>query len=371
MSEREPFFRFDGQIARYLPRGGATLKNPDAQTPALRRDDRGVWFLEMTFTADPDHPSEIELTRRIPLDNLSEEDWQNLQHWYANLDFKQIIAQGISNGLEKIEDTRVQRLFMSLLTFLNPRQVAVLIYLYRAADEQGSTPQVCFESNELLEALGYSRSNDGRFPAEVRAQLNRDLVALHRMELVIPDPEQDANASRAVYLVKNILRIEKFAVDKGGRKTFDWQKAADYTHELADGYTVSLGFFDTIKRGSDYLLLSKDIDLKQKPNAQASRNYRMKLQTYLWGRMAWDDLQEGQYLNVSLAYLLKHLELFGNNKSRNKAILYEVIEELKREGEDPKSEGLIVDYKEVVNRKSVTVRFKINPNRARRKSSAS
>jgi hypothetical protein len=359
MGEAQSVFPFDGQIAKYLPRGGATLKNPDAQTPNLRQDDKGVWFLEMTFAADPEHQSEVELTRRIPLDNLSQEDWQSLQHWYANLDFKKIIAQGISNGLDKIDDTKVQRLFMSLLTFLNPRQVAMLIYLYQAADNQGSTPLVKFESNELLEALGYSRSNEKRFPAEVRAQLNRDLVALHRMELVFPDPDQDDSATRATYIIKSILRIEKYSVDKGGRKTFDWQKAADYTHELADGYTVSLGFFDTIKRGSDYLLLSKDIDLRQKANGQTSRDYDMKLRTYLLSRMAWDKLKEGQYLDVSQNYLLKYLELFGSNKSRNKTILWKVIDELK-------ADNFILDYKVIVDKKKQeSIRFSMNMNKAK------
>jgi hypothetical protein len=359
MSEQEQFFPIDGEIVRYLHRGGSSVKNRDAQRPQLRQDEDG-WFLEMRFEANPEDPEAIELIRRIPLDNPSEEDWKNLQHWYQNLDFQKCISEGISNSLEEIADTKMRRLFLSLLTFLNPRQVAILIYMYKAADIQGKGPNVYFESNDLLKALGYALSNDGRFPSNVRSQINCDLVAMHRMELVFPNPIQ-VDPTRTSYLVRSILKITEYVVEKGGRKDFDGERAADYTTEMADGYWVSLGFFETIERGSDYLLLSKDINLRQKPSGQSSRDYKMKMFTYLLGRVEKERLTEGQALTVFRSYLFKILELYGSNSSRNNSILWEVLNELI-------NDKIIQEAKEIVKqtrtkRNQPYVQIRLNPNK--------
>jgi len=117
-------FPVDGQLLMVLPRAGASIRNPDVQLPILRTDEDG-YYLEIRVDADPLEKSEVALTRRIPLEDLSAEEWEELKTQYANLDLRACTNQGISKGLEKIQDRRVQRLFMALLTFLNPRQVAI------------------------------------------------------------------------------------------------------------------------------------------------------------------------------------------------------------------------------------------------------
>ena len=147
----------------------------------------------MQVDADSKAKGEVAVTRRIPLHEISEEDWEELKNQYDKLDLNTCKTQGISKGLEKIQDRRIQRLFMALLTFLNPRQVAIVLSLYKLAAQQGNTPLVSFRSNDLLESLGYTRSPDGSFTARSRSQLNQDLVALHRMELVIAQSRIVAN----------------------------------------------------------------------------------------------------------------------------------------------------------------------------------
>jgi hypothetical protein len=353
----KPTFPVDSQLLKVLPRAGTSLRSPDIRLPVLCSDADG-YYLEMKVESDPNDEGEVELTRRIPLENLSEEDWENLKTYYENVDFKVCIERGISNGLENIDDTKLQRLFMALLTFLNPRQVAILIYLYREAAHQEEGPKVHFNSNELLETLGYTRSNSGCFPSNIRAQLNRDLVALHRTELVFPKAQKidkEAKPEYTDFVVKKLLTIEEFRVSNGPRQNFDWDKAADYTSELADAYTISLGFFEGLGRTGDYVLFADSIDLRQKNNSNTKHDYRMKLLIYLASRMRWDSLQEGQYLVISKQYLLKNLDLLGKNASRNNAIFWETVEELK-------NEGYVLEAQELPGKKKgQKIRFQINP----------
>ncbi|WP_263747243.1 hypothetical protein [Plectonema radiosum] len=95
-------------------------------------------------------------------------EWEEIKEQYANFDLKACKDEGISKGLENIQDLRVQRLFVALLTFLNPRQVAIVLFLYKQAREQGKGSLVYFRSNDLLESLGYSRAKDGSFTTRLR-----------------------------------------------------------------------------------------------------------------------------------------------------------------------------------------------------------
>lgn len=114
--KEESTFAVDGQLLMVLPRAGASIKNPDVQLPILRSDVDG-YYLEMRVDTDPKDSREVALTRRVPLENLSTEEWEDLKAQYSNLDLKVCQDHGISKGLEKIPDRRVQRLFMALLTF--------------------------------------------------------------------------------------------------------------------------------------------------------------------------------------------------------------------------------------------------------------
>jgi hypothetical protein len=339
-------FPVDGQFLMVLPRAGASIKNPDG------------YYLEMRVEADPKDTSEIAVIRRVPLENLSVEEWEDLKKQYADVDFQTCTDQGISKGLEKIQDRRIQRLFMALLTFLNPRQVSIVLFLYRQAAQQGNGPLVCFRSNDLLESLGYTRTKDGGFASKLRSQLNRDLVALHRTELVLAQSLRKGNNMGAKVMIKSVLRIKDYEIDNVPRD-FDLAKAADYTYELADAYTVSLEFFEGPGRTGDYVLFGNSIDITQKPGNNAKSDYKTKLLVYLASRMKWDTLQEGQYLVISKQYLFKNLDLLGSNSSRNNQIFWRTVDELQQE-------GYILAAQELPGKKKVsTVQFQINPEKMR------
>lgn len=328
--EEDSQFPVDGRLLMVLPRAGASIRNSDVQLPILSSDGDG-YYLEMQVGSDSLDNSEVAVTRRVPLDDISDEEWQELKVQYASLNLMKIRDQGVTAGLEKIQDRRIQRLFMALLTFLNPRQVAIIIYLYREAAHQETGPIVSFRSNDLLEELGYTRTKDGGFASKVRSQLNKDLVALHRTELIFAQSLKNTDGVGAKVTVKSVLRIKDYQIDNVPRD-FDLVKAADYTYELADAYTISLEFFEGPSRTGDYVLFTNSVDIKQKLGSNAKSDYKMKLLVYLASRMKWDTLREGQYLTISKSYLFKNLDLLGSNSSRNNQIFWRTVEELQEEG---------------------------------------
>ncbi len=349
----ESAFPVDGQMLMILPRAGASIRNPDVQLPVLRADADG-YYLEMHVEADPKNNCEVAVTRRIPLENISVEEWEDLKLQCADLDLPAFVRQGISKGLEKIQDRRVQRLFMALLNFLNPRQVGIVLYLYKEAAKQRNGPQVSFRSNDLLESMGYTRAKDGSFTARSRSQLNQDLVALHRTELVIAQSLRKGSTMGAKVIVKSVLRIRDYEIDNVPRD-FDLVKSTDYTYQLADAYTVALEFFDGPGKTGDYVLFSSSVDIQQNIGSNAKCDYRTKLLIYLASRMKWDTLQNGQYLIISRQYLLKNLDLLGSNSARNNQILWRTIEELREE-------GYILEAQELVGKRKMTnLQFRINP----------
>jgi len=346
-------FPVDGQLLMVLPRAAASAKNPDVQLPILRSDGDG-YYLEMRVEADDKEDSEVAVTRRVPLEDLSEEEWEELKEQYANLDLATCLDHGISKGLEKIQDRRIQRLIMALLTFLNPRQVSIVLYLYREAARQGSGPLVSFRSNELLEALGYTRTKDGGFASKLRSQLHRDLVALHRTELVFAQSLRKGNNIGAKVTIKSVLRIRDYEIDNVPRD-FDLAKAADYTYELADAYTLSLEFFDGPAKTGDYVLFANTLDISQRLGSNTKNNYKTKLLMYLASRMKWDRPEDGQYLTISKRYLFKNLDLLGANSSRNNQIFWRTVEELQQE-------GYILGAQELPGKRRVSsIQFQINP----------
>lgn len=346
-------FPVDGQLLRVMPRAGASLRNPDVQLPILRSDGDG-YYLEMRVEADSKDESELAVTRRVPLEDLSDEEWEELKAQYTSLELDACIDQGISNGLEKIQDRRIQRLIMALLTFLNARQVSIVLYLYRLAAQQDQGPLVCFRSNDLLEALGYTRTKDGGFASKVRSQLHRDLVALHRTELVFAQSLRKGDSMGAKVTIKSVLRIRDYEIDNVPRD-FDLAKAADYTYELADAYTLSLEFFEGPGRTGDYVLFANNMDISQRLGSNTKNDYKTKLLIYLASRMKWDRPDEGQYLNISKRYLFKNLDLLGSNSSRNNQIFWRTVEELRHE-------EYILGAQELPGKKrSATIQFQINP----------
>ncbi|MBD1910663.1 MULTISPECIES: hypothetical protein [unclassified Leptolyngbya] len=351
-SDKNLSFPVDGQLLMVLPRASASAKNPDVQLPVLR-SDRDGYYLEMRVEADSNGSGEVSVTRRVSLEDLTAEEWEELKHQYDSLNFDALVAQGVGKGLEKIQDRKIQRLFVALMTFLNPRQVAIVLYLYKLAAEQDDGPVVTFRSNDLLESLGYSKTRGGSFHARVRSQLNQDLVALHRVELMMAKSLRDGNKIGAEVLIKSILRIRSYKMDNLSRD-FDLGKAADYTYELADSYTISLEFFEGTGRTGDYVLFASDIDITQKHGSNAKNDYKTKLLVYLASRLKWDSPQDRQYLVVSKQYLFKNLDLLGSNKSRNNQIFWRTVEELQQE-------GYILGAQELTEKRKTSVQFQINP----------
>lgn len=356
-SSQLDLFAVDGQLVRILPRAGASFRNPDVNLPVLRAD-AGGYYLEMRVEADPEEVGELALTRRIPLENLSREEWQELKQQYDNLDLEAYLSKGIK-GLDKIDDVRVRRLTATLLTFLNPRQVELVLYLYRAAAASDMGPDVKFRSNDLLEVMGYSRTKDGGFHAVIRSQLHCDLMALHRTELVYAEETQKGENVVAEVTIKNILRIQKFKVDNVQRE-FDTDKAADYTYASADEYSVNLEFFHTpTPDGGDYVLLG-NIDMQRGKGSSAQHDYGLKLLMYLASRLKWDSPKDGQYLTISKRHLFKNLDLFGSNSSRNNSIFWRTVDELREK-------DFLVSARELPGKRksSVLVEFQINPAKIR------
>jgi hypothetical protein len=360
-NEKDQTFPVDGQLLMVLPRAAASVNNPDVRLPILRSDGDG-YYLEMRVEADTSNAGEVAVTRRVPLEDLTADEWEELKQQYDSLDLEAIVDQGISRGLEKIQDRKIQRLFMALLTFLNPRQVGIVLYLYKLAAEQNNGPVVTFRSNDLLENLGYSRTKGGSFHAKVRSQLNRDLVALHRVELVLAKSLREGNKIGAEVIIKSILRIKSYKIENLSRD-FDLVKAADYTYELADSYTVSLEFFDGPSRTGDYVLFAGDVDITQKLGSNTKNDYKTKLLLYLASRLKWDSPQDGQYLTISKQYLFKNLDLLGSNSSRNNQIFWRTVGELQQE-------GYILGAQEMPGkRKTPTIQFQINSVRLKLNSS--
>jgi hypothetical protein len=351
--QTKDFFPVDGQLLMVIPRASASIRNPEVQLPILRKD-KGNYYLEMQVNADTEDERELAVTRRVALDKLSQAEWKELEAQYDNLDLSVCNDVGINKALENIKDCRIRRLFLALLTFLNPRQVNIILYLYKEAAIQDNGSFVSFRSNDLLDSLGYKRTKDGGFAARVRSQLNQDLVALHRTELVFARSLQKGEHIGAKVSVKSILRIRDFEIDKVPRN-FDLSKAADYTYELADAYTVALEFFEGDSKQNSSVLFPKNIDLKEKSGGNAKRDYKTKLLIYIASRMKWDKLKEGQYLLISKNCLLKNLDLLGSNKSRNNKILWRTIEQLNED-------DYIIEAQELMAKgKHTKIQFQINP----------
>ncbi|MGC1307749.1 MAG: hypothetical protein WA885_11000 [Phormidesmis sp.] len=355
-------FKVDGEFVRILPRAGASLRNPDVNLPVLR-SDAGGYYLEMRVEADPTEVSEVALTRRIPLDNLSGEEWQELKQEYDVLDLEACLSRGIK-GLEQIEDLRLRRLTVALLTFLNPRQVQLVLYLYRAAATDRSGSVIEFRSNDLLEVMGYQRTNDGGFRAESRSQLHCDLMALHRTELVYAVETRKGEKVEAEVTIKNVLRIQKFWADDVQRD-FDTEKAADYSYGAADAYRVNLEFFQNPDRAdSDYVLFG-NIDMHQQVGKSTRHDYGTKLLMYLASRLKWDAPKDGQYLTISKRHLYKNLDLLGSNSSRNGQIFWRTVDELKEN-------QFLLNARELPGKRksSVLIEFQINADKIRSGSDA-
>jgi len=358
MSEekKESMFPVDSKLLMLLPTAVFSPKDPDVHSPILRSDGAGQ-YLEMRREPNSTLDGELPITRRIPLDNFTQQEWEQLKEEYSKLNFQNCMSEGVKKSLGNIQDRRIQRLFMALLTFLNPRQVAITLYLYRLAAQQKNGPEVTFESNDLLEALGYTRSKRGSFDSRLRSQINQDLVALHRTELVFARSLRDGKRRDALVMVKSILRIKSYII-KNLARDFNLLQAADYTHGLADSYNVVLEF-ESSSGGETPLLFAEGIDIKQIPHSNSKFEHKMRMITFLASRLIWDKVQEEQTLLISKPHLFNKLDLFGSNNARNNEIFWRTVDELKEE-------GYILKAHEISGKgKTSNIEIKVNPEKIR------
>ena len=353
--KKETMFPVASTLLMILPTAAFSAKDPDVHTPILYSDEAGH-YLEMR--CDPiSSDGEVPITRRIPLENFTQQEWEQLKGEYSKLNFQNCLSEGINKSLENIQDRRIQRLFMALLTFLNPRQIAITLYLYRLAAQQKNGSEVTFDSNDLLETLGYTRSKRGTFDTKLRAQINQDLVALHRTELVFARSLRNGKKREALVMVKSILRIKSYVIKKLARD-FDLLQAADYTHGLADSYNIVLEF-ESSSGGETPLLFAEGIDIKQSPHNNSKFEYKMRMITFLASRLIWDQAQKEQSLTISKPHLFKKLGLFGSNSTRNNEIFWRTVDELKEE-------EYISKAHEVSGKgKTTNIEIKVNPEKIR------
>ncbi|MGG6242855.1 hypothetical protein ACQ4N7_30025 [Nodosilinea sp. AN01ver1] len=85
--------------------------------------------------------ADVAVTRQVPVEGLSAHEWAEVQKQYASLDISICHDLGLSKGLETIQDRRLERLMAALLTFLNPRQVSIVLHLYRCKIARTSAPE--------------------------------------------------------------------------------------------------------------------------------------------------------------------------------------------------------------------------------------
>ena len=78
MNKKDIVFPVDGELLMILPRAAATIRNSDVQLPIFQLDADG-YFLEMRVQADPKDKSEVALTRRVRLEDLSQEQWEEMK----------------------------------------------------------------------------------------------------------------------------------------------------------------------------------------------------------------------------------------------------------------------------------------------------
>jgi hypothetical protein len=344
-------FAVDGHLLRLVSRAGIPLRNPNLLSPLVRRDGEGA-FLEMRVESSGD--GELGLVRRIAVESLSPEALTTLPIALEQMNWSACVNKGLSQGLAGVQERSQRRWLTSLMTFLNPRQLAILLYCYQQATS--ASAQVTVNSDDLLMALGYTRTKDGGFASKVRSQVHQDLVALHRVELVYPraimlGKTGGESASRKVE-VRSLLKIVDFVPERSA-SGFDLFRAADMSFEMAERYTVDLN----CRRdgATSRILFPKTVDLSQRLGGNAKNDYRMRLLIYLASRVAWGLLSDGQYMILSKQGLFNNLDLLGSNSSRNNQIFWRTIEGLKQE-------KFIMSAQELPGKSKMnSVQFQVNP----------
>jgi hypothetical protein len=323
----EDLFAVSSQLLEILSRAGTSIRNPELEPPTARAD-KNSRYLEGRIFPDPQETSEAECVRRISLDELSREKWELLKGELDRLQLNGAVENGLLSELEKIGDEQIRRLVYMILTYCNPRQRMLVLFMYREAARRRTGSRVYFKVNDLLEVFGYKAQTDGSFPSRIRSQLHRDLMALHRTEINYARPVQRGKRKKTQLEFRSIVRIRSAELDNMPRD-FDLAQAADDGYGCADAYTVELEFFDD---ESGVVLFNDSVNFEQKDFGRTNEDYETKLLVFLASKLKKDTLLEGDSLVLSKRALFKNLDLFGNNGSRNNQILWRTITNLQEQG---------------------------------------
>ena len=136
-------FAVDGHLLRLVSRAGIPLRNPDLRAPLIRGEGEGA-FLEMRVESSGD--GELGLVRRIAIESLSPEALEIMPIALDQMDWWACVNKGLAQGLAGVQDRSQTRWLTSLMTFLNPRQLAILLYCYQQSTLAQSTLALVRES---------------------------------------------------------------------------------------------------------------------------------------------------------------------------------------------------------------------------------
>jgi hypothetical protein len=321
MEERR--FGVSLELMKLFTLASASASHPNAaDKPTLEQID-GTWFLVFRVREGSGHQAQ-EVSRCVPLDDFSEEDLNTLKQCYSSVDLRRVIDVGLRKGLSELDNPKVRKAFLALLTRINPRHLAELLFLYRLAHEQGNGPTVEFETNDLLDAL-YERSNNGgKHASNVRGLVRRDIHNLAFNPIKYKDFGHTAESSRVRTRYKTFLTLEASDVDKRRMiyrdDDYDW--ASEETDRTPDAFIVTLNFFEK-KR----ILLPVSMNLKQSDSLQTNRNYEVQLFQYILSKI--ENIIEGEYFAITLNELYTHFDLTDKNTVRKREVVWRAIEKLK------------------------------------------
>jgi hypothetical protein len=367
MSEPD-VFPVDTQIAEIMSRVSQPIKNRDAQVPRVEREGTQL-YLEISYNTDPGEESEVNFSRAYVFEDVHPDKEAYIREQLASMDFDKARTEGIIVGIEKIQDKAIQGMVYELLNFLEDRQKKILLYLYREAAAQSDGPMVTIDTNDLMAALNYSKSNNGYFASSDRQRLSQDLATLENVKITIGKPLQTKKGVVANFTRLSLISIRGFQRTGVEDPDFDWRKAIRLTSDLPSELTIRLEIWNSIEEGR-YIALSKELDIAHVKKQGRHEDYSFKLLMYLAGQISRKGLVDGKYLSLIKHYVFKNMGLLGKNDSRNNATFRQATQKLV-------DQGYLHAFSECTNQKSMpAINFEINkekiclmqkPQRGRRK----
>jgi hypothetical protein len=321
-------FAVDAELVDIVASVSYAVQRGTAQRPEVVSYGK-EHYLDMLVTE-----SDGEQTSRVGflLENVSDEDVEELRQQTELIDLEKIRKHGAGAGLKKITNEVFKKMITELLNCLDDRQQKELLYFYREATRQGTGPMVTIDTKDLMETLGFSRSNNGYFSSSDRMSIMQDLKTLENARVLI-----GTNVSTEIGELAKITRKPFISIPAFYRTTnpdFDWQRAMIFSSELPEYLEIRLEYWGTIEQGNGFFLIATDIDLQYADGGRPSRDYRLALLNYLMKRLKAKkkEMLDGKYLVLTKASVFNNLGLTGPNETRNRRFFEEAASKLVAEG---------------------------------------